>query len=171
MAERKHYHYFVEGENEKSVIKVLKTELQCIVPGRVEVFNSVQNLFSVDRLRLLRKGTVAVLVFDTDRGDSSILRKNILFMQKQAMIGDVLCIPQVKNLEEELIYSCKIKCVKELTKSATRKDFKRDLQTCSNLGIRLRECEFSLEKFWSRLPQNDFRDFPNDAEKIKLTKG
>lgn len=38
-----YYHYFVEGNTEKRMVEILKTELQCIVPGRVQVFNVIQN--------------------------------------------------------------------------------------------------------------------------------
>jgi hypothetical protein len=29
------YYYFVEGEDEEKLIQVLKTDLRCIVPGKV----------------------------------------------------------------------------------------------------------------------------------------
>ena len=33
------YHYFVEGEDEEKLIQVLKTDLRCIIPGKVQKFN------------------------------------------------------------------------------------------------------------------------------------
>lgn len=37
------YHFFVEGEGERAIINTLKTELQCIQTGKVDVFNVIQN--------------------------------------------------------------------------------------------------------------------------------
>lgn len=61
-----------------------------------------------------------------------------------------------------------IKSVKELTKSETKTDYKRDIVNCSNLGARLSACGFDITKFWNQVPQNGFKQFGNEAEKIKL---
>jgi len=39
MIRNKYYHYFVEGESEEKIVNILKTELQWIVPGKVQKFN------------------------------------------------------------------------------------------------------------------------------------
>lgn len=75
----------------------------------------------------IKSGTTIVLVFDTDVGDSKILNENIRFLEKQSTIKKVLCITQVKNLEDEFKRSCNIKQIKELTGSKSNKDFKTDL--------------------------------------------
>lgn len=168
MGNRKNYHYFVEGADEKCVINALKTELQCIVPGKVEEFNVIQNHFPPARIRALKTGTIVILVFDTDKGNDTVLNSNIEFLKKQYAVKDVICIPQVKNLEEELEYSCNIKNVRELTGSSSIKDFKRDILTCTNVGARLKKCGFSIDKFWSRNPVDLFENYMNDAAKIKF---
>ena len=52
-------------------------------------------------------------------------------------------------------------------KSASKKEYKSDINNCSNLGARLNKCHFDISKFWSRFLQNEFCEFGNDAEKIK----
>lgn len=42
MAKNRYYHYFVEGQDEEKVVQVLKTDLRCIVPGKVQVFNVIE---------------------------------------------------------------------------------------------------------------------------------
>lgn len=164
----KNYQYYVEGADEKCIINALKTELQCIVPGKVEVFNVVQDHFTTARIRTLKTGTIVILVFDTDKNDVLILRKNLDFLRKQHSVKEVICIPQIHNLEEELVYSCDIKNVSDLTGSSSNKDFKRDILTCTNVGARLQKCGFSIHKFWSRNPSGHFAPFLNNSEKIKL---
>ena len=169
MSRNTNYQYYVEGDDEKCIVNVLKTDLRCIVPGKVEKLNVVQEKFTLSRIRTIKTGTVVVLVFDTDTSNIGCLKENVDFLKKQkGIIKQVICIPQVRNLEEELVYSCDIKKVEELTQSRSQKDYKRDLLTCSNLGTRLKKCGFSIDNFWSRNPQNDFRFFPNDASQIKL---
>lgn len=113
----KYYQYYVEGQDEEKIIQVLKTELQLIAPGKVEKFNVVSEKFTELRIMPLKMGTIVVLVFDTDAGNIDTLKENIKFLNKQRTIKKVLCITQVKNLEDELKRSCNIKEIKELTGS------------------------------------------------------
>lgn len=76
------------------------------------------------------------------------------FLKSQNTLGGVLCIPQVNNLEDELVRSCNIKNICELTHSKSKKKFKTDFANCTNMKARLKECEFSMKTFWSRIPQN-----------------
>ena len=127
MGQNKNNHYYVEGDNEKKMISILKTDYQFIVPGKVEKFNVVQDEFTKKRLMTLKKGTVAILVFDTDTNNSDILDKNICFLREQSIIRDIICVTQVSKLEDELKRSCNIKAIKELTGSKTNTEFKSDM--------------------------------------------
>lgn len=168
MDKRKNYQYYVEGDDEKCLINVLKRDLQCIASGKVEKFNAIQNRFTAARLRPLKQGTIVILVYDTDVEKTDTLQWNFQFLKGCKGIGKVLSIPQVKNLEDELIYACSIKSIAELTHSSSKTDYKRDLISCTNLDARLRKSNFDISKFWSRIPDNSFRIFGNDSEQIKL---
>ncbi len=163
------YHYYVEGEDEKSLLEVLKRDLGCIESGKVEKVNVIQTRFTVARIRPLKTGSIVVFVYDTDVDKNiDILQYNVDFLKQQKGIKSVLCIPQVENLEDELMAACKIKSVGELTKSGTKTEYKRDIINCSNLGKRLKECGFDISVLWNKVPTNKFRKFGNDAEKIKI---
>lgn len=162
------YRYYVEGDDERAILNILKTELGCIRPGRVEKFNVIQNEFTVAQVREFRLNTVVIFVYDTDVNKTDILQQNIEFLKKQSSVKDVICIPQVPKLEKELVRACNIKKAKELTGSSSDKDFKRDLIKCTNLGKLLQKYEFDIEKFWNSVPQNEFQIFSNDASKIKI---
>ncbi len=47
------YQYFVEGEDEKHLIEVLKTDIKLIMPGKVQIFNVVQEIIKDSRLKIL----------------------------------------------------------------------------------------------------------------------
>lgn len=163
-----HYQYFVEGDNEKCLINALKLNSQYIQSGKVGVYNVTHRRIPITLLRPLKTGTYVVLVYDTDAGNTEILRSNINMLKQQSGIKGVICIPQVKHLEDELVYACNIRDVKEVTHSKTKSDFKRDFIQCTNIEARLKDCGFDINKLWSRLPDNEFREFGNDAERVKL---
>ncbi len=170
MKKGKHIQYYVEGEDEKKLVDTLKTNLRLIEPGKTDIFNTIQKRFTLAQIRPLKQNTIVVLVYDTDVEETDILQQNISFLNKQKAISEVLCIPQVNNLEDELLRSCQIKKITDLTHSPSLKDYKRDLIKCSNLNIRLQKCKFDITKFWSSTPSNLFHHWGNDAHKIKLLK-
>lgn len=67
------YQYFVEGEDEKHLIEVLKTDIKLIMPGKVQIFNVVQEIIKDSRLKILSNNTTLVFLFDTDVENTNIL--------------------------------------------------------------------------------------------------
>ena len=84
-------------------------------------------------MRTLERETIVVLVFDTDIEKIDILDKNIELIKNSNNVRDIIYILQIKNLEDELVYSTKIKKIKDLLESKSDKDFKRDFISCNNL--------------------------------------
>lgn len=162
------YKYYVEGECERVVVNALKNDLKMIFPGKVEVFNVNQEQFTNLRLRTLKKGSTVILVYDTDVGDEKCLQKNIDFLNSKSNVKNIICIPQVNNLEDELLNSCAIREIKEITKSKSNKNFKSDISNCSNFSSRLLSCGFDFSKFWMRKPNNSFKKHGNNSRKIRI---
>ena len=166
---REQYHYFVEGEDDRKVVNTLKTDLQWIKPGKVQVFNVIEEELTSLITRTLKPGTIVVLVFDTDTGKKNTLLKNIRFLQKDSNVKQVLCIMQVKNLEDEFLRSCAISQIKELTGSKSNSDHKRDLLRQSNLADKLKKHQFQFEKFWNS-SDKVYESICNDSAQIKIKK-
>ena len=166
---REQYHYFVEGEDDRKVVNTLKTDLQWIKPGKVQVFNVIEEELTSLITRTLKPGTIVVLVFDTDTGKKNALLKNIRFLQKDSNVKQVLCIMQVKNLEDEFLRSCAISQIKELTGSKSNSDYKRDLLRQSNLADKLKKHQFQFEKFWNS-SDKVYESICNDSAQIKIKK-
>lgn len=169
MRKTAHFQYYVEGEDEKKLLTELKTNMKLIVPGKIEKFNVVQEAFTKIRLMQLQNNTTVVLVFDTDVGVPDILCKNIQLLEKCTTVRQVICIPQVNNLEEELLRSCSIKQIRDLLGSSSNKDFKHDLIMEKNLKSKLLRHNFDIRTFWSSQPENGFRIIKNQANVIKET--
>ena len=166
---REQYHYFVEGEDDRKVVNTLKTDLQWIKPSKVQVFNVIEEELTSLITRTLKPGTIVVLVFDTDTGKKNTLLKNIRFLQKDSNVKQVLCIMQVKNLEDEFLRSCAISQIKELTGSKSNSDYKRDLLRQSNLADKLKKHQFQFEKFWNS-SDKVYESICNDSAQIKIKK-
>ena len=127
------YHYFVEGDTERKFIEVIK-ENKYVYSGRIEKRNLLEKKISDNILKNIQKNTTIVIIFDTDVIDINninILDKNIEIFENSKK--KVILIPQVKNLEDELIYSTKIKKIEDLLESKSDDDFKRDFMRCNNL--------------------------------------
>ncbi|MCR5754991.1 MAG: hypothetical protein K6G30_09315 [Acetatifactor sp.] len=160
--------YYVEGNDEKKLLTELKTSMQLIVPGKIETFNVVQERFSNVRLMQIKENTTIILVYDTDTNSTEILKENIARLKKCHAVKEVICIPQVANLEEELVYCCDIRKITELLNSRSQGQFKHDLIIEKNLKEKLISHKFNINKLWERQPQNQFHVFENGACRIKL---
>lgn len=160
--------YYVEGDIEKKLLDVLKARLGCIRPGKVDKLNAVTQKITDARLRTLSPGTMVVLVFDTDREDVEILKENIKRLKESPSVSEVVLIPQVPDLEAELVRSCDIKKIQELLNSRSRKDAKGDLTHVTNLDQKLREHRFDINRFWRGEPAWPYQDIENQAERVKL---
>lgn len=68
--------YFVEGPCEEKLINALKIEPRLLTPGKVNVYNIIQNEIPRREVNMIKAGTIVVLVFDTDVEKTDILQKN-----------------------------------------------------------------------------------------------
>ena len=160
--------YYVEGHDDKKIVDTLKTKMGLVKTGKVDVLNVVTEKITDLRLRTLSPGTMVVLVFDTDAGSRDILSKNISKLKNCKAVTEIITIPQVPNLEMELIRSCDIRQIKDLLNSRTNDDFKSDVLRVTNLDAKLREHKFNIDCFWSSIPTQPYQDIPNEAEKVIL---
>lgn len=160
--------YYVEGEDEEKLINVLKTQLKVIKTGRVQRFNVIDKEITDMRLRTLSYGTMVVLVFDTDTNNVDTLTKNIRILKAHPSVSEVVLIPQVPNLEKELIRCCDIKRIEELLNSKSKTEFKTDIVRVTNLASKLSEHNFDINKFWVGQPTSPYENIENQSARIKL---
>lgn len=116
----------------------------------------------------LRSDTTVVLVFDTDTDSAAILNENIKLLNAAPMVRSVICVTQVRNLEDELIRSTDIRYIRELTGSKSDSDYKRDLIKMSNLATVLVRHGFEIKQFWVKESIGAFSKISNDARLIML---
>ena len=165
------YHYYVEGENERVLVEILSKckdeKFNVIRPGKIDVFNVVEREIKSTHMLNLKDNTVVVLVFDTDTKSRAILDKNTKFLEKHKKIKDVILIPQVYNLEDELIRSCNIKNILQLLGSKSKKEFKSDFNKVNNLNEHLIKAEFTFNKLWRKKTNGVFAGIKNGIHKIE----
>lgn len=163
----KRYHYYVEGPDDEKVVDVLRLKMGLIESGRVTVLNVVTEKITDLRLRTLAPGTTVVLVFDTDRSDRTILDENLRTLSRHRNVKEIITIPQVSKLEDELVRSCTIRQIKELLNSRTNGEFKHDVLGVTNLDAKLRQHQFDISRFWTSSPPAPYQNIPNQAAKVK----
>ena len=163
----KYIQYYVEGECEEKLINTLKSELMLVETGKVQKLNVIENEISKARLIALRPGTMVVLIFDTDTGNVEILNKNIKKLSECSSVADLVLVPQVKNLEDELVKSCSIRHIKQLLGSRSNAEFKSDFIKATNLANKLKSKSFDINLIWKGNPSAPYQDIINQSEKIK----
>lgn len=168
----KNYIYYAEGQCEEKLLKVLKTDMQLIRPGKISKYNVIQEKLKMAQLRTLKKGTTAVLVFDTDTTDNTnILKENIDILKKHSAVSKVICITQVENLEDEIVRSCNVNKAQELTNSKSVSSFKTDFIKASDLKGTLEKHKFCFDKLWCRSSnKGQYKDIANEVDKIRIKK-
>lgn len=88
--------------------------------------------------------------------------------KKSSNIKDVYCVPQVKNIEDELIRAMGLKNIEELLNSKSKKDFKRDMLRERNLKSKFESHHFDIQKLWAMNPATPFDKITNHSKKIKI---
>ena len=83
-------------------------------------------------------------------------------------VSDIVIVPQVPNLEGELVRSCDIRNIKELLNSKTNGEFKSDIMSVSNLAKKLQDHKFDIQVFWSGIPTGAYQNIENQAVKVKM---
>lgn len=166
----KYIQYYVEGETEVKLVNTLKSELLVVKPGKVQKLNVIEHEIEKARLMTLHPGTMVVLVFDTDTDNIEILNKNIKKLKECSAVSELVTIPQVHNLEDELLRSCNIRTIKNLLGSKSQKEFKSDLIRTTNLANKLLKNNFNINLFWNSAPPLTYQNIENQAGKIKIIK-
>ena len=153
----KNYVYYVEGQCEEKLLKILKTDMRLIQPGKVIKRNVIQDKLRQAQLKTLK--------------NTDILFENIELLKRETAISKVLCITQVENLEDEIVRSCNVNTAKELTNSKSTSSFKSDFIRASNLKGTLENHDFCFQDLWSKsTTKKQYHGILNEADQIRLKK-
>lgn len=161
--------YFVEGQCEELLVKALRQQPARLIPGRVKVLNPIQNWIPKSILLTIEPGMTVVLVYDTDKPEMEILLRNIELLKHSCVKVRLIHLMQVRSLEDELVRCTDVREAMELTKSATKKDFKSDFcklspQSCRQLLERHR---LDANKLWTTSAPAPFDKFVSNRDKVK----
>ena len=96
------------------------------------------------------------------------MKKNIELVSKYCAKTKVVFLPQVLNLEDELVRCTDIKTITELTRSKSTKDFKRDFCALSNCRDALNKHQLDVLELWTQNPPEVFRFLPANSDLVKI---
>lgn len=166
------YLYLVEGETEKRLIDYLKTVNRSIQPGKVKILNLFQEKIPSALLATIIPNTVVIVVFDTDlkHPNISLFEGNLKKLRKIGNVVSVLFVPQIQNMEDEIVYSTVIQRIEDFFPTEDARRFKKRFIEASDQSLKTK---FSLHNFdvrllWSRQPNGNFQKYTNNAKKIKF---
>ena len=162
--------YYVEGPCEQQLISALKESPSKLIPGKIKVYNVVQNLIPKSQMLSIQSGTTIVLAFDTDVPVTANLQKNLELLHRYCGKLQIIYLPQVLNLEDELVRCTNVKSVTDLTRSNSIRNFKTDF--CK---LKIKDCRAMLErhsldvkKLWSCKTPDAFSFVECNSNRIKL---
>ena len=89
--------YYVEGPCEQQLIAALKESPSKLIPGKVKVYNVVQNLIPKSQMLSIQSGTTVVLAFDTAVEQTTNLKKNLELLNQDYGKLHIVFLPQVLN--------------------------------------------------------------------------
>ncbi len=159
--------YFVEGACEEKLINALKKSPPRIIPGKVKVFNVIQNEIPRSVLIAIQPGSRVVFVFDTDVPRTDVLKRNIDRLEQLCSGVRLIFLPQSLNIEQELVRCTDVSSAKELTKSRTEKDFKRDFCAFKDARALLDRHHIDIAKLWAKEPPVEFQFITANADQVK----
>ena len=167
MSKMKNCIYFVEGECEETFISALKESPSMIAQGKIKVLNVLSEEITKSRLVMISPGTTVVFVFDTDVSITDRLKQNIAKVEKYCARSKLVFLPQVRNLEDELVRCTDILKVTELTKSKSNSNFKSDFCKMTNCRAVLTKHQLDILKLWTTSPPEPFTFVPRNSNAIK----
>lgn len=159
--------YFVEGACEEALLSALKEHPQFIAQGKTKVLNVVSSYIPKSHLISIKPGTTVVFVFDTDVPVTKYLKKNIEYIEKYCNRSRLVFLPQVRNLEDELVRCTDIAKITDLTGSKSATNFKTDFCKMSNLRIALNKHQLDVLRLWTMNPPEPFTFMPCNSDIIK----
>lgn len=141
-------YYFVEGECEKKLIDLIKSnEFNLIKPGLVKIKNVLLNKLTNYDIQNLISPRLIILVYDTDVIKSlDILNYNINLLKKTK--ANIIHLHSVLCFEDELVRSTDIKNIKDFFKTENIEEFKKKFISCKNLKAKLISLNFNINKMW-----------------------
>lgn len=161
--------YYVEGPCEQQLISALKEAPKKLMPGKIKVFNVIQNLIPKSQMLSIQARTIVTFVFDTDVNQTEKLRKNIELLKRYCGKVRIVFLPQVLNLEDELVRSTDVKRVTELTKSNSISNFKTDFCKMKPKACRtmLERHALDCSKLWVTRAPKAFEFIEYNSSQIK----
>ena len=162
--------YYVEGPCEQQLITALKEQPARLIPGKIKVFNVIQNLIPKSQMLSIQPGTMIVLAFDTDVPHTATLKKNIELLKRYCGKIQIIYLAQVLRLEEELVRCTDVKTVVELTKSNSVKNFKTDFCKMKQKECRvmLERHKLDLNKLWTTKRPTEISFVEINGDKVKI---
>jgi len=106
-------------------------------------------------------------VFDTDVPITDKLKKNIENIEKYCTKSKLVFLPQVMNLEDELVRCTDVEKVTDLTQSKSVANFKTDFNRLKSCRGTLTKHQIDVARLWTTTVPEVFSFVPQNSDTIK----
>ena len=125
-----------------------------IAAGKVEVFNIIQSPLSRMRAAMLRRGTIVILVYDTDVLKTDMLKRNVKIL-KESGVSAIYHVQSLQNFEDEIVYATSLQDINEFFHTSGRGEFKSAFIAHKDIVAKLQKMDFDDRKIWSRVNEKE----------------
>ena len=162
--------YYVEGSCEKQLISALKEQPAKLAPGKIRIFNVIQDLIPRSQLLTIQSGTTVIFVFDTDVPETEVLKKNIEQIGRYCTKVKIVYLAQVLNFEDEIVRATDVSNAPELTQSNGIRNFKADFCRMASAPCRdlLERHHIDVTLLWTTPVPEAFSFVTQNSKSIKL---
>lgn len=162
--------YYVEGPCEQQLVVALKENPSRLIPGKIKVYNVIQNLIPRSQILSIQAGTMIALVFDTDVKQTANLKKNIECLRRFCRKLHIVYLPQVRNLEDELVRCTDVRDATALTQSNSISNFKTAFcrLRANDCRAMLKRHRVNIDRLWTTKVPEAFAFVESNSGQIKV---
>ncbi len=116
-----------------------------IVAGKVEVFNIIQSPLSRMRAAMLQRGTIVILVYDTDVWKTDTLERNVKIL-KESGVSAIYHVQSLQNFEDEIVYATSLQDINDFFHTSRHGEFKSAFIAHKDIVAKLEKMILTIKK-------------------------
>lgn len=116
-----------------------------IVAGKVEVFNIIQSPLSRMRAAMLQRGTIVILVYDTDVWKTDTLERNVKIL-KESGVSAIYHVQSLQNFEDEIVYATSLQDINDFFHTSRHGEFKSAFIAHKDIVAKLEKFILTIKK-------------------------
>lgn len=103
---------------------------------------------------MLKRGTIVILVYDTDVWKTDVLERNVQIL-KESGVSAIYHVQSLQNFEDEIVYATSLQEINDFFHTSRRGEFKSAFIAHKDIVAKLQKMDFDDQKIWSRVNEKE----------------